>query len=153
MTKPPSARSLSSTTARPRVARRVAGGALCAVFAVAGLAGCSSEVPCGEGGTAPGEASIHVISGARLGDPAIACIGFPDDATAQEIQAEIDHYKEFAQAADSTQTQQQDQMGRGYVIDVTVADQTIQMEEYSVNQGRWFWKKDVYYVSPVTSGD
>jgi|GEM_PF-5594021 len=39
-------------------------------------------------------------------------------------------------------------MGRGYTFDVTVGDETRQFEVISETRGRWFWKSDVYLVSP-----
>lgn len=126
--------------------------ALIAGLCLATATGCSSSTDCGQGADAPGIASSHVITGARLNDTSFTCVGFPEGTSSADLESENSYYAEFAEQGDTTLVAVADQAGRGYVIDVTVGGETIQMQEYSELRGRWFWKTDVYFASPVTFG-
>lgn len=141
------ARSVRTIRTAPR---KRAAALVLALAASALIASCSQEVECGTGSDEPGRASLMLISAARDDSTRWACTAFEQDLTREELQQQIDYYKDFAQASNTAMAETVDQMGSGLTVKVTVADTEIEMEEYSTIKGRWFWKKNVYFASPVS---
>lgn len=114
--------------------------------------GCAQSPSCAPQATSSVEAVETLVDAAIADDSDLACTVLPADSSADSISGELAYVRSVLPPSTTEDTpatfEQVDQMGSGYTVDATFDGQTVTFEVSSTIQGRFFWKKDVYTVSP-----